>query len=267
VTDAQPYVDKWLAREPEMRLADVFAVREQRAALQLWWTLLNEIDEAVSELREVSVAQAKLAWWGDELLQGTAGEARHPLVRALFAVEAARRVPAECWSELALAAIAAAQDDATPIDVDGLVRARMPLASAIATVETMVFDAAATAADIAVAARVRALRRALITRAAVRLPIPLALVARHQRAQLDLSNPGAERETAPLIADLAQGLLDALDAPAAGTSYRRARRLHDIHLLRSWSRQSTARFEIARLASLRLHWRAARAARQERSSS
>jgi hypothetical protein len=262
VIEAQPYVDKWLAREPEMRVAEAFAARERRELLQLWSTLLNEIEEAVAELREVSVAQAKLAWWGDELLQATHGGARHPLVRALFGIEAVRNVPAERWSDLALAAIAAAQDEAIPIDVDGLIRARMPLASAIATVEATLFDAAVIAADIAVAARVRALRRALITRAAVRLPIPMTLVARHQRAQLDLSPETPDRDASALIADLAQGLLGGFDAPATGNSHRRARRLHDIDLLRSWSQRSIHRTEIPRLTSLWLHWRAARSARQ-----
>ncbi len=58
------HIEKWLAREPEMRPVLAFAGTGKHRAM-LWGALLNEWLEATFELSDAGVAQVKLAWWGD----------------------------------------------------------------------------------------------------------------------------------------------------------------------------------------------------------
>ncbi|HET9483663.1 MAG TPA: hypothetical protein VFO79_06880, partial [Xanthomonadales bacterium] len=82
------YVAHWLAHEPELRLAHtlVAAVREPRhEALRVLDTLLLD---AALEVRDASVAHAKLDWWRAELAAAAAGGARHPVSRRLAELDA-----------------------------------------------------------------------------------------------------------------------------------------------------------------------------------
>jgi hypothetical protein len=44
MSEAQPYVADWLAREPGMELARVFAPPARRERFSLWGALLHQLD-------------------------------------------------------------------------------------------------------------------------------------------------------------------------------------------------------------------------------
>jgi hypothetical protein len=262
VSEADPVIEKWFAHAPEMRLLEVFCDPASRALVRCWGALLNEVDEATAELSNVAVAQAKLAWWGDELLHGARGAGRHPLVRALFSFDTARAIDANRWSDIVLAALATTQDESTPVDIDAVVGSGLPLAQAIAAVETSLLGSDPDAAGIAIGACVRALRRGLRAGGELRLRWPLTLVARHQQAQVDLRGSSDDSSARALVADYAQGLAARLRDAGGGNVLRQSRRLHDLHLLNGWTRSRLDRTEIPSLSSLWCHWRAARSARR-----
>jgi hypothetical protein len=73
------HLAQWLDAEPEARLAQIYvhAARDPRvAALE---AIAHELHASLFAVRDAGVAQAKLAWWLDELAQ----RPRHPLTRGL----------------------------------------------------------------------------------------------------------------------------------------------------------------------------------------
>jgi phytoene synthase len=61
----------------------LFLPAERRRAITALYAYCREVDDVVDEMQEVGVAQAKLAWWGEEVDRMFAGDAQHPVTRAL----------------------------------------------------------------------------------------------------------------------------------------------------------------------------------------
>ena len=143
----EAFLDKWRARWPEWRVAEVFVPASQRASTLAWLALRQELADAAWEGADARPSAAKLAWWSDELRGWANGRRRHPLGLAL------QRVAAP-WDALAdaLPVLAAARE--TPLHVaDGLASlhaALAPFAAAAAAVSDAI-DATRAVAPVAVA--------------------------------------------------------------------------------------------------------------------
>src|SRR3989337_628988 len=56
---------------------------DRRRAIPALYAFCREVDDAVDEPADPQVARAKLEWWRHEVAQLYAGQARHPVTRAL----------------------------------------------------------------------------------------------------------------------------------------------------------------------------------------
>lgn len=61
----------------------LFLPPAQRRAITALYAYCREIDDAVDEPSDPSVAQAKLGWWAEEIDRLYAGQSQHPVTRAL----------------------------------------------------------------------------------------------------------------------------------------------------------------------------------------
>ncbi|MFC3655859.1 phytoene/squalene synthase family protein [Xanthomonas hyacinthi] len=138
------FLDKWRSRWPEWAVAEVFVPAPQRAHTVAWFALLQEFDDILNIAGDPLPADAKLAWWGEELHSWAAQRSRHPLGRVLepvaapwtplaealpglLATRAAAADPAHAYERLEAFALAAAQ-------VEGAVfEGRRGAAAALAT--------------------------------------------------------------------------------------------------------------------------------------
>ena len=160
---AAAFVDKWRARWPEWALAMVFVPTADRARVESWFALLQELTDAAWGGGDPTPGLAKLAWWQEELSGWSRGARRHPLGAALQPCAAP-------WRELGLAlpALRALRGDPVADPAAGNETAGAPamsaghaFAAAVAACERALFggravDAAAVAA---VAATLDAERR------------------------------------------------------------------------------------------------------------
>ncbi len=64
--------------------AFLFLPPERRAAIVAFYAFCREVDDVVDEVEDPGVAQAKLAWWHNEVHQAYAGQPTHPVMRALM---------------------------------------------------------------------------------------------------------------------------------------------------------------------------------------
>nr|WP_295378066.1 phytoene/squalene synthase family protein [Pseudoxanthomonas sp.] len=105
------FLDKWRHRWPEWQVAEIFVPPERRALAEAWFSLLQEFDDILNIAGDPLPADAKLAWWGEELRGWANRRSRHPLGRRL------EPVPAP-WAELAdaLPALIGAREAATDAD-------------------------------------------------------------------------------------------------------------------------------------------------------
>ncbi|WP_334178034.1 squalene/phytoene synthase family protein [Pseudoxanthomonas sp.] len=99
------FLEKWRARWPEWSVAEIFVAPARRDVAVAWFALLQEFEDALNVTGDPLPADAKLAWWREELHGWAALRSRHPLGRRLEPVRAA-------WSQLAdaLPALVAARD-------------------------------------------------------------------------------------------------------------------------------------------------------------
>lgn len=84
----EAFLDKWRARWPEWRIAEVFVPAGERAMTLAWLALRQELADAAWEGADPIPGAAKLGWWNDELRGWTQGRRRHPLGLALQRVAA-----------------------------------------------------------------------------------------------------------------------------------------------------------------------------------
>ncbi|WP_043694962.1 squalene/phytoene synthase family protein [Luteibacter sp. 9133] len=212
----QSYIDKWLAVQPQQRIALGFVderVRDEHVALAAFE---QELIASAYGIREPQVAAAKLQWWAEELSGAPASGGRHPLTKQLFASERARRIPASVWIAPVLAAMAQLEQG-TSSDFGAQVTAASGLHGALATLETAWWfgpDASAEAASrvATLSHLVFALSRLELDAERERLPLPMSRLARHSlsRGQLKADTPARRDAIRAQLTELAAGLKAAL---------------------------------------------------------
>lgn len=138
MSDAQALVaalDKWRGRWPEWNVAEVLIAPGQRQTAVAWFALRQELTDAAWAGEDPRPGEAKLGWWGEELIGWSQGRRRHPLGLAL------QRLPAP-WIGLAAAlpTLPGLRDAAT--DRDAAFRAAQPMAQALAAIGDALFAGA-----------------------------------------------------------------------------------------------------------------------------
>src|SRR5437867_8024198 len=61
----------------------LFLPQERRRAITALYAFCREVDDAVDECTDTSVAHSKLAWWRKEIGSMLAGNPTHPVTQAL----------------------------------------------------------------------------------------------------------------------------------------------------------------------------------------
>lgn len=242
------FVDKWLAREPEMRFVEPFCPAGQRERFRAWGALLHELREAAFELSDPGVARAKAAWWAESLLAIGSGQVRHPLAAGL---------PSHApWNELARGLLSMAGEAPRVADTREAIERLLPSAGAVARVEAAVFDGPVVedaARSLAVHWLLHRLPHGLAADDLAR--VPMHLLARHDLAATDL--PSARSRA--LLRDWGAELLAATPvALPQAPLFRRARHRLDRARLRALAATGEPRPP----APPRALWQAWRAARE-----
>ena len=228
------FVGKWLQREPEMQFALVFSrgrspVSGQpvsrmtaRETFEAWGALLHELREALFELSDARVSRIKTGWWSEELAGLAGGTARHPVTATLQASARAAQAP---WRSFARALIDHDFDASPAADTAAAVEALVPLAAAVISVESALFEGTPTEAQ-ARSLAIHWLLHRLPTglEAADHARLPMQLLARHGLAASQLG--GAD--SAPVLRDWGRELAAAQPAEVPGASFfRRSRHRFD----------------------------------------
>lgn len=242
------FVGKWLAREPEMAIAEVFVASEIKPVHRAWGALLHELREAMFELSDARVTELKTAWWAEELLGVAQDRHRHPLTEAFAGLQAP-------WSPLGRSLLALPDPDQRHGDTASAIDALMATARAVIAVESALFGS--TASDDSARALVvhwlsQRLPRGLASDDQAR--IPMHLFARHRLGAAQLAAGQGEA----LLRDWAAELQRQLPVILPGASvFRRSRTRFD--------RARLGRLAVGKgfadppaLATLWRAWRAAR---------
>lgn len=61
----------------------LFLPAQRRRAITALYAYCREVDDVVDEMKDPAVAQARLAWWAEEIDRLYAGDPQHPVTRAL----------------------------------------------------------------------------------------------------------------------------------------------------------------------------------------
>jgi len=115
-TALDSFLDKWRSRWPEWSVAAPFVAESQRELAVAWFALLQEFDDMLNTSGDPLPADAKLAWWGEELRSWAVHRSRHPLGRLLEPV----RAP---WAQLAEALPDLVEARTVALDAAGAERA------------------------------------------------------------------------------------------------------------------------------------------------
>ena len=196
----QGFIDKWLAVQPQQRVALAFVDGRRYPGHVALAALEQELLSAAYGIREPQVAAAKLGWWAEELAGAAASGGRHPLTQVLFDDERAHAIASGQWLAPVLAAMAQLEQG-TAADFAAQVQAAMPLHGALATLETAWWYGAGAAVEHA--AQVAVLNHLLYALLRLdtdaerdRLPLPMARLARHGLDRAQLRKAGAQRQQA-----------------------------------------------------------------------
>jgi phytoene synthase len=85
MTTPQDYAQqKAAASGSSFYYAFLFLPPPSRAAITAFYAFCREVDDVVDEVHDLGVAQAKLAWWRQEVAQAFGGQASHPALQALM---------------------------------------------------------------------------------------------------------------------------------------------------------------------------------------
>ncbi|KRA44442.1 hypothetical protein [Pseudoxanthomonas sp. Root630] len=122
------FLEKWRVRWPEWSVAEVFVAPARRDVVVAWFALLQEFDDVLNIAGDPLPADAKLAWWGEELRGWAVQRSRHPLGRRLEPVRAD-------WARLAYALPTLAQARTQPMDREAGFAALAVYGDAVAAVE------------------------------------------------------------------------------------------------------------------------------------
>ena len=196
----QSYVDKWLAVQPQQRMALVFVEPGKYPGHIALAALEQELLSAAYGIREPHVAATKLNWWAEELSGAAASGGRHPLTRVLFDDERAHAMPQERWMAPVLAAMAQLEEG-TAVDFAAQLNASSALHGALAELETAWWygesASPARAARVATLSHLLfALRRLQDDAERDRLPLPMARLARFGLSRASLRQPSDARDQA-----------------------------------------------------------------------
>jgi phytoene synthase len=196
----QSFIDKWLAVQPQQRVALAFVDGRQYPGHIALAALEQELLAAAYGIREPQVAVAKLNWWAEELSGAASSGGRHPLTQVIFDDERAHAIAVERWLAPVLAAMAQLEQG-TAADFAAQMAAAEPLHGALAALETAWWfgpDASAQRA-----ARVAALNHLLYALLRLeadaerdRLPLPMSRLARHGLSRAQLRAPIDARQQA-----------------------------------------------------------------------
>jgi phytoene synthase len=89
MTPEQYVQDKAAASGSSFYYAFLFLPKPKRAAITAFYAFCREVDDVVDEVSDPGVAQTKLAWWQAEVAKAYAGQASHPVMKALMPSTAA----------------------------------------------------------------------------------------------------------------------------------------------------------------------------------
>jgi phytoene synthase len=196
----QSFIDKWLAVQPQQRMALVFVDGRRYPGHVALAALEQELLGAAYGIQEPQVAAAKLNWWAEELAGAASSGGRHPLTQVLFDDERAHAIATDRWLAPVLAAMAQLEQG-TAADFTAQLDDALPLHGALATLETAWwFGAGASPAR---AVRVAALNHLLYALLRLeqdadrdRLPLPMARLARHGLSRSQLRTRSDARQQA-----------------------------------------------------------------------
>ena len=132
-TALDSFLDKWRQRWPEWAVVEVFVPASQRQLAVAWFALQQEFVDAMNIAGDPLPADAKLAWWGEELRDWSRQRSRHPLGRVLEPY----RAP---WHVLAEALPSLTRMRERPASLEAAMETPRDLATAIIEVESFLFN-------------------------------------------------------------------------------------------------------------------------------
>jgi len=94
MTPEQYVQDKAARSGSSFYYAFLFLPAPRRAAITAFYAFCREVDDVVDEVSDPSVAATKLAWWRSEVASAFAGQASHPVTKALMPHTAAFEIHA-----------------------------------------------------------------------------------------------------------------------------------------------------------------------------
>ena len=142
------FLQKWRERWPEWEVAERFIPQSQHRQVLAWFALLQEFEDIMNISGDPLPADAKLAWWQQELRDWDGQRSRHPLGRLLEPV----RAP---WAALAETLPALQQARLAPQSLPQGLAMLQAFAAAVVAVERVLFERDADAADDATALAVQ----------------------------------------------------------------------------------------------------------------
>jgi len=134
-TALQSYIDKWLAVQPQQRVALAFVDQKTYPGHIALAAFEQELLGAAYGIREPHVAATKLNWWAEELSGAAASGGRHPLTQVLFDDDRAHVIATDRWIAPVLAGMAQLEEG-TAADFPAQIAAGSLLHGAIAELET-----------------------------------------------------------------------------------------------------------------------------------
>lgn len=134
-TALHSYIDKWLAVQPQQRIALAFVDPKVYPGHIALAAFEQELLSAAYGIREPHVAATKLNWWAEELSGAAASGGRHPLTQVLFDDDRAHAIAADRWVAPVLAAMAQLEEG-TAADFPAQLTAGSLLHGAVAQLET-----------------------------------------------------------------------------------------------------------------------------------
>ncbi|HYG05825.1 MAG TPA: phytoene/squalene synthase family protein [Stenotrophomonas sp.] len=167
------FLDKWRQRWPEWAVAERFVAPGQQRVALAWFALLQEFEDIMNISGDTLPADAKLAWWQQELRDWSGQRSRHPLGRVLEPVAAP-------WAALAQVLPAVQEARSQPLSMEAALAVLQPFAEAVVAVEAVLFGRERGADARAVAVQWLAARVAAAGAAAM----PAGTEASAWRAQL-----------------------------------------------------------------------------------
>ncbi|TAL88133.1 MAG: phytoene synthase [Rhodanobacter sp.] len=274
--ELQGFIDKWLAVQPQQRIALAFVDGQRYPGHVALAALEQELLGAAYGIREPQVAAAKLGWWAEELAGAAASGGRHPLTQVLFDDERAHALASELWLAPVLAAMAQLEQG-TAADYPGQLHDAMPLHGALAALETAWWYGPDASSERA--AQIAVLNHLLYTLSRLdadierdRLPLPMARLARHSLDRTQLGKASAQRQRAvqAQLEDLLGSWNGSSALPGPLSVFRALESRHASKLARRAVRSADALAALqagrsrTRLSTAWQAWRAARAWQRQR---